>query len=447
MIRTPLSALLALAPVAALAQAGAHDAARGARATAAEGSARVERAADAALAEPGDAPAPAAPVTPGPATSPAQPRDSGAAPGEPGEPAAEEAQASAPPERDDAPSAAEPYTVQRGDTLWDLSGRFLQNPWYWPKIWSYNPQIQNPHWIYPGNRLRVFPGGDEAPGRVEPLDVAMDDAPVRDVEDLSRVDMRKGASAEEQDAVAVAGPYRIGQVRRQQYALHESFVTPAEVQASGTVEAAFEEKLLLATLDRAYARFARSAPVRPGETYVVYRTERPIHHPETGELLGYQTRVLGTARVVAVDDKAATVVIASANDPIERGALLGPWTEKTFRPVPPRPNARDLDGRIVGEPLSVLTQIAEHQVVFVDRGSADGVQAGNALQVVRAGDPYGQDPSTASWDPSLPKEHVGELLVIDAREHVSTALVTRSRVELLVGDRFEMRTASAAPSR
>ena len=129
--------------------------------------------------------------------------------------------------------------------------------------------------------LSVFPAGDEAPGRVEPVDVALDDLPpVRELEDLSRADLRRGASAEEQDAVAVAGPYKIGHVApRQQYALHESFVTPAELEASGKLEAAFEEKSMLSTLDRAYARFERPAAVRLGETYVVYRTERPIHHP------------------------------------------------------------------------------------------------------------------------------------------------------------------------
>ncbi len=70
-----------------------------------------------------------------------------------------------------APGAAPPdsYTVKPGDTLWDLSGRFLNNPWYWPKVWSYNPEISNPHWIYPGNVVRFYPSSVEAPTRVEPL--------------------------------------------------------------------------------------------------------------------------------------------------------------------------------------------------------------------------------------------------------------------------------------
>ena len=56
------------------------------------------------------------------------------------------------------PGTPDEYTIQKGDTLWDLSQKFLSNPWYWPKIWSLNPSIENPHWIYPGNKLRIVPG-------------------------------------------------------------------------------------------------------------------------------------------------------------------------------------------------------------------------------------------------------------------------------------------------
>jgi hypothetical protein len=339
--------------------------------------------------------------------------------------------------------APDTYTVRSGDTLWDLSGRFLNNPWYWPKIWSYNPEISNPHWIYPGNVLRFYPSADEAPTRVE---LAQEDLPepVRELEDLSRADLGGAASAEEQDAVAVSGPYRIGFVpRASKYARRDTFVTPRELAESGAIRAAFEEKIMLSSEDRAYARFERATAVKPGETYVVYKTERAIYHPVTKELFGYQSSVLGSAKVVSVDDKAATVVIAQSYEPIERGAMLGPWTERPYRPVARRANRRALDARIIATQADVITLVGEHHVVFVDKGEVDGIEEGNLLTVVRSGDLYDRDPYATPWDPSLPKEDVGHLLVIDVKERASAALVTKSLMELLVGDRVEMRSDGA----
>jgi len=264
---------------------------------------------------------------------------------------------------------------------------------------------------------------------------------VRELEDFSKADMQAPAPAEEQDVVAVSGPYKIAYVPpRTRFARHDTFVTPRELAESGSISAAFEEKLMLSSQDRAYAKFKNAAEVKPGETYVVYKTERAIYHPVTKELWGYQSSVLGSAKVVAVDDRAATLVIAQSIDPIERGALLGPWTEKSYRPVGRRPNRQALAGRIIASQVDAVTMVGEHHVVFVDKGQRDGVEEGNVFTVVRSGDLYGRDPHAAPWDPSLPKEDVGNLLVIDVKERASAALVTRSMAELVVGDRVEMRS-------
>jgi hypothetical protein len=158
-------------------------------------------------------------------------------------------------------------------------------------------------------------------------------------------------------------------------------------------------------------------------------------------VIGYQSSILGSARVVAVEPHAATVVITSANDPIERGALLGPWTEKSFRAVPEKANAKAMNGVVVASPVGVLTQFAESQMVFIDRGKVDGVEPGNRFTVVRKGDPYGKAVDHSDWDETLPKEDVGSLLVVDVKDHASAALVTRSLAEILKGDRVEMRVA------
>ncbi len=446
MIRTTSLIVAALFPLLAGAQTQALKAAKGAGQTSDAGNLRIQQAADAATAPDGPAE---------PAASDAVP-DAGRRP-EGSTVSADRGLGTVPP--------PDTYTVRPGDTLWDLSGRFLNNPWYWPKVWSFNPDIANPHWIEPGNVLKFYPSQEEAPTRVEQVASggsgagtavapATDEEPVdaeqpHELEDLSRADMKSPATIEEQDEVAVVGPYKVGYVAPKTIMIRrDSFVTPTQVEESGTIVAAFEEKLMLTISDRAYAKFKGEPPSKLGETYLIYETVRPIHHPVSGGLIGYQTRVLGAAVVVARDPRAVTLVITGALAPIERGALLGPWTEKPFRPVKGRVATRDVDGFIVGTRMEVLTQIAEQNVVFIDKGKADGVEEGNVFKVMRSGDPYGlpltKEQLSPPNDASLPPEVLGELMVIDVKESTATALVMKCRRELLIGDVVEMRIPGGA---
>jgi hypothetical protein len=355
-----------------------------------------------------------------------------------------------------APGAVPPpdtYTVKPGDTLWDLSGRFLNNPWYWPKVWSYNPEITNPHWIYPGNLLRFFPGAEGTPGRVEPAPPPAEGGEEivspKELEDMSRADMAKTQDYGEEDSVAVTGPYKVGYVApRGVLGRRDTFVTARELEESGVIEGAFEDKFLLSIHDRLYATFKDPAAPKVGQTYVIFRTVRRVEHPRTHERVGFQTSIIGTARAVAKDEKATTVVVTQASEAIERGDYVGPLAEKVLKMVPRRSNQRQMDGIILSSEREATWLAAEHQLVFVDKGRADGVEEGNVFTVTRAGDPYGQplrveDLATLE-DLRYPSEDIGELLVVDAKENFSTALVVRSLRELFAGDRVEMRLARAA---
>jgi hypothetical protein len=437
--------LVALLPVTALAQAKSLEAARGARKTANEANAGIQQQADAVQEPAAAARAPADAGEPAPEGDAAAPGTLDAGPGEGAAAAADEGAGSVP--------APDTYTVRPGDTLWDLSGRFLNNPWYWPKVWSYNPEITNPNWIYPGNVIRFYPSAEEAPARVEPVAEAAPEAQEpeaeapRELEDFSKADMKAPASADESDTVAVVGPYKIGYTApKATLARDVTFVTAGELAQSGKLTGAFEEKIMLTALDRTYAKFEGKAPVKKGESYLVYKTERPIYHPRTNELLGYQSTVLGTAKVTALDDTAVSLVITNALYPIERGALLGPWTDRIVRSVKRKPNQKALDGTIVATQYEVVTEIGEHHLVFVDRGKTDGVEVGNVFTVVRSGDPYGKPPKAPLREAGYPKEDVGDLLVIDAQDEVSTTLVVRSMRELAIGDEVEMRPAGGAGS-
>jgi hypothetical protein len=438
-----IAAALWLAPALGAAQSGAVDAARQARQTAQDATQRRQSQADAQAAQGQEPPAQEpAPVDLGPAAERLE------APGE-------LEGTGAPPPPGGAVPPPDTYTVKPGDTLWDLSGRFLNNPWYWPKVWSYNPELTNPHWISPGNVIRFFPGAEEAPARVEPVvppeaaePTAELEAP-KELEDMSKADMGKAQDYGEEDAVAVTGPYKVGYVApKGTLGRRDTFVTVRELEESGVISAAFEDKLLLSVQDRLYARFHDPAVPKVGQTYVIFRTTRAVEHPRTHERIGYQTSIIGTVRAVAKDEKATTLVVTQASEAIERGDYVGPLADRVLKMVPRRPNQREMRGLIVSSEREATWLAAEHHLVFVDKGRADGVEEGNVFTVTRAGDPYGQpvgiDNLATREDLSYPSEVIGELLVVDAKENFSTALVVRSLRELYAGDRVEMRLARSA---
>jgi hypothetical protein len=281
------------------------------------------------------------------------------------------------------------------------------------------------------------------------MDVASADAvPPRELDDLTRGNIDRAQLIDDEDTVTVGGPYKIGGARPKGPAvLRNSFVTPNQLDASGTVVAAFEEKSMLSTGDRIYGKFKDPGAVSIGQTFSLYRTDGPIIHPVTNREFGWKTVILGTARVTAIDPgKATTLVITSANDEVERGDLIGPNTDQAQRRLFVRPNRIALDAFVIGVQPSIITGAAEFNVVYIDKGKAHGVDVGNTFEVVRAGDPLNEPVDRPLNNPRLPREVIGHLVVFDAQDAASTAYVRRSISEVLVGDHVEMRpTGDAGP--
>jgi LysM domain-containing protein len=368
--------------------------------------------------------------------------------------------------------APDEYTIQKGDTLWDLSQKFLSNPWYWPKIWSLNPSIENPHWIYPGNKLRIVPGegGEQAPAQVqeeteagidatamnspeEPQPGASPDTLVSppDTPDLDVVSKNSREGRSSQNSVSVSGkltfsPPPVLTVRT------SGLITPEEMRDAGTLEASFEEKQMLATYDTAYARFRGEVTAKPGDKVLIFRPEGNITHPISHRTLGRQTKTLAVAKILSLQGTQATIQIERMFEEVERGDLVRPWIAQDKR-IAPRANTADVVGRIVQAVNPGLTTYGEANEVFIDRGSEDGVQEGNTFAVVRQGDGLSNAFVTQSYTAGeqgrkaakadVPEENVGLLLVVDTREHLSTAVVVKSVRELQAGDMVEMRSSGS----
>ncbi|MFH1809864.1 MAG: LysM peptidoglycan-binding domain-containing protein [Pseudomonadota bacterium] len=322
------------------------------------------------------------------------------------------------------------YTVQQGDTLWDLCKRFLNNPWYWPKIWSYNPEIENPHWIYPGNRVRFYPGAGALPGEIEP---GTEPTEVAD-EGGDDIDLDTPDTVDEVELFEAPAdlPSKLGAAGQQVVPRRRSFVTREELKSSGEIEGSFAEQEMLTLFQRVYIRMSSSA--QPGQQYELFRVSREVRHPITGSNLGYVTEVLGAASVEKIDGKISTAVITAAYDPIVRGDKAGPVSADFNPRINEVANTKKLKGYIVDNVLEFSQISGEYYFVFVDQGSKAGVVAGNTFTVLRAGD------GLTGRVEDYPDEIIGRLLVVDVRDDVSTAVVLKSNREMYPGDRIEMRT-------
>lgn len=338
------------------------------------------------------------------------------------------------------------YTVKTGDTLWDLSQQFLSNPWYWPKIWAENPEVENPHWIYPGNRLRLRTAGDGLPGEVEPAapaEEAADDVlpqKAREIAGFTTGTIHRADSlGVDPDVVTFAGgpPNAGAGAPRLRLA---SVLLTAELEQAGVVSGSFEQKALLASGDSIYAKFPDLDGIAVGSEFAIVRPRAEVFHPVTGAPAGVLTDVLGSVKIVAREQGTAIGLIGRVNDSIERGDRLARL------PIPDlvlarAPNRKDLSGVILTSDINGQTTIGESHVVFIDKGARDGVAAGNTFTVVHSGDGLlAIDTMTSgAGGGGMPLEPVATLLVVDVRETASAAIVVRSLREVSVGDRVEMR--------
>lgn len=333
-----------------------------------------------------------------------------------------------------APDAPESHTVQRGDTLWDISKMFLRSPWRWPELWGMNmEQIRNPHLIYPGQVLMLVKVGDRAMLRVAQAG-AQGEVPTNTVKLSPRVryeTLDNGAIPS--IPLHLIGPF-----------LNEAVVfSTDELATAPRIVASQEGRVLLSRGETAYVR----GELKGARDFRVFRESTPLRDPDTGELLGFEARYVGTAEFVrdgglqtSPDGKSAQIVPATfrmTNIRQEAGVgdRLAPVPQTDYSAYVPHAPAKEMNGRIVtiyGEALSA----GQNQIVTINRGLREGVERGHVLALWRDG-----SRAVDSTDPSrplmkLPDERVGTLFVFRTFERVSYALIIASQDPVKPGDRF-----------
>ncbi|MBI5527405.1 MAG: LysM peptidoglycan-binding domain-containing protein [Deltaproteobacteria bacterium] len=325
----------------------------------------------------------------------------------------------------------EMYTVKEGDTLWDISSRFLNNPWYWPKLWSFNPQISNPHWIYPGSDIRFYPSGEEMPYEVGG----------RELPPVSHGGTEGLELPEDVTGVETAG--KIDKNPPVTYARRDSFVSSRDIEKAGEIVASFEEKMMLSLFDNMYLRFKDISGVRLGDRFMIYEKARAVMYPDGKKIAGYQVEIAGGVQVVKVDKEVATAQVFVAFRPISRGFHAIPWVDDNYRKIRVLPSTAAVSGIILHTAVEDRWISGEHQMVFVDKGRDDGITEGNVFHVVRTGDSLPAEGRFEEYREvkGLPWEEVGTVLVVDARDKVSTGMISSSLRELYIGDRVVTRVS------
>lgn len=348
-----------------------------------------------------------------------------------------------------AANAPDEYTVKRGDTLWAISGMFLKSPWRWPELWGMNmEQVRNPHRIYPGQHLvlekidgmallRVRAGGADGAGGI----------PTDTVRVSPRIRYESLADA----AIPTLQPHLI-----EPFLSEPIIVNELTMERAPRIVATQEGRVLLSRGDRAYARGPTGAPLTEkdaskSEDFRVFRNATPLRDPVTQAVLGYEAQFVGKAALMRSEGTRdvltktgayvptvipATIDIVSAKEEIRVGDRLVPEPPRQLLIYTPRAPEKPVDGSIVSMYGSAVTNAGQNQVVVINRGTADGVESGHVLAILKSGAVLLDRTQAGEITPiKLPDERNGLLMVFRPFEKLSYALILEITDGVKVGDK------------
>ena len=326
---------------------------------------------------------------------------------------------------DDAPNR---YIVKRGDTLWDIAATFLRDPWYWPEIWQVNPQIDNPHLIYPGDALSlIYVDGQPRLLLERGISTVRLSPQIRE----QRLDEAINTIAYEQIAA---------------FLTRGIVLERNEINSLPYMLASRGDHLVSAAGNDIYVREAdgsRAAELRGfGSRYSVVKVGDALVDPDDGDVVGYEATYVGQGQIRRGGDPATLRLNDSTREATAGDRLIDQDIDipLNFFPKPPQ---NEIDGRIISV-VDGVSLIGQWQVLVINRGIRHGVSPGVVLSVFESGE-YVRDrfKDGTSFGPSslfggervkLPDERAGTIMVFKSYDRISYALVMAAESEIAVLD-------------
>ena len=296
------------------------------------------------------------------------------------------------------------YTIQKGDTLWDISKRFSDSPWLWPELWKENPHIKNPHIIYPGEQLRLFHNKE-----TELI-----------VEEKQKPEENKVKAQADENSI-----------KEKHYPAIDSigFIREEPVAPSGSIFKVKNDKILISVGDLVYIKPENNTNFIPGTQYTVYRTLKPLINKETQALIGYQHCLTGIVEIKRVEPLYVIAEVIKSFKEISLKDLLMPYKPKSPH-IPVIESVKGIEGTIIAlqEERSI---IGDNTIAFIDKGEVDGVKPGQYYNI------FYQDKKKISPDSkektSLYPVKFGTVFVLCTEKTTSTCLVTQSDKSIYIG--------------
>ena len=318
------------------------------------------------------------------------------------------------------PRHPESYVVQQGDTLWDIASMFLRDPWYWPEIWQINPQVENPHLIFPGDILS--------------LAYLNDGRPVVQLERGPQV--AQGGGGVERLSPRVRSQPLEEAISTIPYEAIAAFLSRPRIIEEDEIDdlpyiVAHREGLIGSAGRDVYVRGTDDAPT--GSVFNIVERGEELVDPDTNDTLGYQGVYVGQGRLDRSGDPGTLRMLETEREAVVGNYLMSEEDVQALNFLPRSPD-RQVDGRIISA-LSGGSLIGQHEVVVINRGSEAGLEPGHVLRVFQAGKTI-RDTQRGSIGQKvqLPDEPAGTMMVFRTGERLSYALVMEATTDIALLD-------------